>query len=197
MFDSNSKIFALFLLYLIHKYLIIKYMQEIWIDIEGYGGCYQASNFGRVKSLKYNHTFKERILKASKDKKGYLIVCLCKDGIKKSYKVHRLIALTFIPNPDNLPEINHKDEDKTNNRIENLEWCDRKHNVNFGSRTKRMVESKTNYPKFSKQVLCVETGKIYPSIHQVERELGFLHGNISLSCNGKIKSAYGYTWRYV
>lgn len=171
-------------------------MKEIWRDIEGYEGLYQVSNLGNVKSLNYNRTGKERILKATKDN-GYLSVCLYKDGIKKSYKVHRIIALAFLPNPDNLPQVNHKDEDKTNNRVDNLEWCNSKYNNNYGTRNKRSGESQTNHPKFSKQVLCVETGVIYPSTRQVERKLGFANSNISAACNGKYKRAYGFHWRYI
>lgn len=168
-------------------------MKEIWRDIEGFGDCYQVSNRGIVKSLKFG---KERIMKAKKDK-GYLRVGLRKDGKQKFYMVHRLVALAFLPNPENLPEINHIDEDKTNNRVENLEWCSAKYNTNYGSRTKKATESNTNHQNMSKKVLCVETGKIYPSAHQVERDLGFLNGNISAACNGKYKQAYGFHWRYI
>lgn len=166
-------------------------MKEIWRDIEGYEG-YQVSNLGRVKSLKFG---KEQILKVKKDR--YLRIGLCKDGKQKFYMVHRLVALAFLPNPENLPEINHIDEDKTNNRVENLEWCDRKYNINYGSHNKRKSESQTNYPKFSKKVICVETGVIYQSAMQVKRELGFSNGNISNACNGRCKSAYGFHWRYI
>lgn len=156
---------------------------EIWKDIEGYEG-YQISNYGRVKSLKYG---KERIRKPTKDKDGYLTVTLCKQGEKKTYKVHRLVAKAFIPNVNNYLEVNHKDENKTNNTIQNLEWCTRSYNNNYGTRTE----------KTSKQVLCVETGKIYVSTREIRRQFGFDHGCISKCCNGKRKQAYGYTWKYV
>ena len=172
-------------------------IKEIWRDIEGYESLYQVSNFGRVKSLNYRHTCKEKLLKAHKDKDGYLRVNLYKEGKKKTYGIHRLVAQAFIPNPDNLPQVNHKDEDKSNNRLDNLEWCSAEYNVNYGSRTKRMAESKTNYPKFSKQVLCVETGVIYPSTKQVERELGFANSNISAVCLGKQKTCGRFHWRYI
>lgn len=157
---------------------------EIFKDIEGYEGLYQISNLGNVKSLKFG---KERILKPGKNKYNYLQVVLTKQGKVKGYLVHRLVAMAFILNPNNFREINHRDEDKTNNRVENLEWCDRKYNINYGTRTE----------KYSKQVLCVETNKIYSSTRQVERQLGFYRSAISNACTGKLKQAYGYTWRYV
>lgn len=169
-------------------------MQEIWKDIEGYEGCYQVSNLGRVKSLMYG---KEKILKAQVVTNGYLAVSLCKEGKIKKHTIHRLVAKAFIENPDNLPQVNHRDENKTNNTIQNLEWCSAEYNMNYGNRNKRSVESNTNNPKKSKQVLCVETNKIYPSVMQVKREFGFSNSNISKVCLGKIKSAYGYTWRYI
>ena len=166
-------------------------MKEIFKNIQGYENLYQISSNGRVKSLNYNHTGKERILKPAKYNCGYLMVGLWKQGKSKRYLVHRLVALHFIPNPNNLPQVNHKDEDKTNNQVNNLEWCDSLYNINYGTRNQRVVES------LSKKVLCVETGKIYPSISEVQREFGFSKGNISKCCNGKLKQMYGFHWRYV
>lgn len=172
-------------------------MQEEWSDIEEYSGLYQISNLGRVKSLNYNHTGKEKILKSNKRADGYLQVDLHNQGNKKTHRVHRLVAMAFIENPNNYEEINHRDEDKANNCVSNLEWCDRKHNCNFGTRNERSATNRINHPKRSKQVLCVETGKIYPSTKEVQRHLGFSQGNISSACNGRLKQAYGYTWKYV
>lgn len=172
-------------------------MQEEWRDIEEYFGLYQISNLGNVKSLGNNKTRKEKILKPEKTKGEYLRVCLSKDGKHKMYLVHRLVASTFIENPNNYEEINHRDEDKANNYVSNLEWCDRKHNINYGTHNQRSAASRINHPKRSKQVLCVETGKVYKSTHQVQRELGFAQGYISSACIGKYKQAYGYTWKYV
>lgn len=113
-------------------------IEEIWKDILGYEGLYQVSSYGRVRSLdrydRMNHFLKGRILKLYTRKGGYLFVQLHLNGKGKNYLVHRLVAIAFIPNPDNLPEVNHLDEDKTNNRVENLEFCDRKYNINFGTR---------------------------------------------------------------
>lgn len=162
---------------------------EIWKDIKGYEG-YKVSNLGNVKSLNYNRTGKEKILKPKKNK-GYLYVNLCKQGKVKFYLVHRLVAQAFIPNPNNYPQINHKDEDKTNNTIQNLEWCDRKYNNNYGTRNQRSALSR------SKQVLCVETGLLYTSLIEVQRQLGFAQPNISSACTGRYKTAYKYHWEYV
>ena len=179
-------------------------MKEIWRNVVNYEGLYMVSNLGYVKSLGNGNARnpnwqKERILKSGKDKDGYLLVALFKDGKRKTLRVHRLVAQAFIPNPDNLSQVNHINEIKKDNRVENLEWCDAKYNANYGTHNKRVSESQTNYPKFSKQVLCVETGVIYPSVMQVKRELGFSNTNISEVCLGKRKrkTAYGFHWRYI
>lgn len=132
-------------------------MQEIWKDIENYEGYYQVSNLGRVRSVnrivinsmggKIQHLQgKLQILKPGK--LGYVIAQLSKDNKRKYCKVHRLVAQAFIPNPDNLPEVNHKDENKANNRVDNLEWCDREYNVNYGTCSLRI--SKANKGRSSK-----------------------------------------------
>lgn len=157
---------------------------EIFKDIEGYEGLYQVSNMGNVKSLGNggSNASRERILKPIKLKNGYLQVGLYKEGKLKHYIIHRLVAQAFIDNPNNYPQVNHKDEDKTNNKVENLEFCDCQYNIDYS---------------LSKQVMCLETGKIYPSTHQVERELGYNIGSISKCCNGKLKTAYKFHWQYV
>lgn len=157
-------------------------MKEIFKDIEGYEGLYQVSNFGRVKSLGNDKTRKEKILKPAKNiKYGYLYIVLCKQGKRKQHLVHRLVASAFLPNPNNLPEINHRDECKTNNNCSNLEWCDRQYNIDYSN---------------SKQVLCVETGKIYPSAHEAKRQLGFNNTHISSACRGRLKTYKGFHWQY-
>ena len=164
---------------------------EVWKNIEGYEGIYQVSNQGRVKSIGYG---KERILKPAKVGSGYLKVNLWKNGEKKQFLVHRLVCQTFIYNPYNLPEVNHRDENKTNNYVENLEWCDRKYNNNYGTHNQRMVE------KLSKSVLqFTKDGKFvkeWKSTKDVERNLGFNHSFISACCLGKYKFGYEYIWKY-
>lgn len=169
-------------------------IKEEWRDIEGYENLYQVSNLGRVKSLKFG---KEKILKLKKTWDGYCIVGLCQQNKRKDYLVHRLVAQTFIDNPQNLPQVNHRDENPLNNDVQNLEWCTPKQNINYGTHNQRSAASRINHPKRSKQVLCVETGKIYPSASEVERHLGFSQGNISSACRGKLKTAYRFHWRYV
>lgn len=106
-------------------------MDEIWKSIND---RYSVSNLGNIKS---NYANKEKILSPYKNHDGYLMVDLRSPGKRKSISVHRLVAIAFIPNPNNLPEVNHKDEDKTNNRVDNLEWCTLQYNCNYGTRNVR------------------------------------------------------------
>lgn len=178
-------------------------MTEEWRDIEGYEGLYMISNTGKVKSLERAvwtgrgcyHTLPERILKADKWGGGYYQVTLFKDGKRNRYKVHRLVAQAFIPNPDNLPCINHKDENKKNNCVQNLEWCTYKYNSNYGTNIERRVS------KRRKAVIGtnIATGNIlkFPSAPEAERQMGIAASSICRCCNGKVKSAGGYVWHYV
>ncbi len=169
---------------------------EIWKNINGYDD-YQVSSMGRFKSLKYG---KERILKPTKDGSGYLKVGLSKDGKVKEHLAHRIVAEAFLNNPYNLSEVNHKNEDKSDNRVENLEWCDHKYNMNYGTGRQRFSMKHKN-GKTSKKVfqytLAGEFVAEYPSVHEVERQLGYSQGNISECCNDKRKTAYSYVWRYL
>ena len=169
-------------------------MEEIWKDIEGYEGKYMVSNFGRVKSLKDRYgNYREKIFKPCNDGHGYYFVLLCSNGKPKPFKIHRLVAQTYIPNPDNLDQVNHKDENKQNNCVNNLEWCTCKYNNCYGSRNERMSKSR------SKKVACYKDGKIikiYNAIKDVEKD-GFYHSNVCRCCKGQYKSSGGYTWRYI
>lgn len=169
---------------------------EIWCPIKGYEGLYEVSDQGRVKSLKFG---KERILKPRRNNCGYLQVCLYKNVEQKMYLVHRLVSKTFIPNPKNLTEVNHKDENKENNSVQNLEWCDRKYNNNYGTRI-QMVSKKNTNGKLSKPLLqYTKSGEFvreWKSSHDVERNLGFAQQHISSCCIGKLKSANGFVWKY-
>lgn len=172
-------------------------MEEIWKYIVDYEDLYQISNKGNVKSLENNKTKKEKILKQPVDKDGYLFVCLCKNGKIKNFKVHRLVAEAFIQNPNNLPQVNHKDENKQNNCVENLEFCTAKYNNKYGTKNKRIAE------KLSKPVLQIDktTNEViseFTSIMEVERQLGISCSNISECCNNKPhhNTAYGFKWKY-
>ena len=167
---------------------------KIWKDIKGYENLYQVSSEGRVKSLGNgkSNASKERVLKPYKTKGGYLVVSLSKDGKQKLYYIHRLVATAFITNPNNLSEVNHKNEDKTDNRIENLEWCTSQYNNNFGTHNERMAKSKSiPILQFTKNGEFIRK---WDSAIQAERELGFCNSGINKNLKGKLKSAYGYIW---
>lgn len=174
-------------------------MKEQWKEIKGYEGIYEISNLGNVKSLKRivkgrwgNTKISSKILVPAKDKDGYSVVALCKNGGQKVSKIHRLVAEAFIPNPNNFIQINHKDENKTNNNVSNLEWCNAKYNSNYGTRTNRIKE------KTSKKVIQYEkNGEVvafYDSVNQAKRTTKISH--IYDCCNGKLKQVGGYIWRY-
>ena len=147
------------------------------------------SNLGRVKSLRRNIILKSKI-----ERNGYERVILSTNNIRKGYYIHRLVANAFIPNPDNLSQVNHKDENKANNCISNLEWCTPKYNTNYGTGNKRRARSQ------SKKVIQFKPDgtfvKEWESIREIERNLGFDHSNISRCCRGKYACAYGYLWKY-
>ena len=170
----------------------MKITTEIWKDIKGYEGLYQISNLGRVKSAinRSNHKH-ELILKPIKDRDGYYRVHLYKKSKLTTYFIHKLVAETFIPNPDDLPIVNHKDEDKTNNCMNNLEWCTVRYNNSYGNRLINI--SKTS----GKPVQCVETGLIYHSIKEAGRQTGIDYSSIAKNCRGKRSVAGSYHWKYV
>ena len=170
--------------------------KEYWKPVVGYEGHYQVSNFGRVKSIKFG---KERILKPGTNKYGYLLVMLCKDGKVKGFTVHRLVAEAFLPNPHNYPCVNHKDENKQNNNVSNLEWCSAQYNNTYGTRIERVAEKTTN-GKCSKPVLQFDLNgnliKEWKSINECGRKNGFNKGGICKCCQGKQKTYKGFLWEY-
>ena len=175
-------------------------MEEIWKDIEGYEGYYQVSNMGRVKSLNYKHTGKERMLKQSKTNWGYSRVSFSKDGKSKHYLVHRLVASAFCENPHGYNNVNHKDENKQNNKASNLEWCNSSYNNTYNDRAKKAGRKLRNDPNRSKAVIAIDkiTGLIleFPSAHEASRQTKINQGNISNCCIGRQKSAGGFYWLY-
>lgn len=171
--------------------------KEIWKDIKDYEGLYQVSNFGRIKSLSRKGTY-ARILKPSTNKDGYLQVHLCKNGKLKTFLVHRLVAEAFLDNPNNLPQVNHKDENPQNNNVENLEFCSAKYNTNFGNRNKKIAEKMTN-GKLSKKVLQYTLDGQFVREWESTAECGrngFNQGHICSCCQGKIKKHHNFIWRY-
>lgn len=165
-------------------------MEEIWKPIEKFEK-YLISNLGRVYSTKRN-----QFIKGTPDKKGYIRVRFYEKGKNYTCKVHRLVAQAFISNPDNLPQVNHKDENKANNCVNNLEWCDNSYNYHYGTRIERTIIANTNKETTSLPVLCIETNIIYPSINEAERQTRVSQQNISKVCHGKRITAGGFHWKY-
>lgn len=175
---------------------------EEWRDVVGYEGYYEVSSFGRVRSV-------DRLvpLKNGRDRwtKGHIMslthgnscgryysAMLSRDGIAKRVLVHRLVAEAFIPNPDDLPEVNHKDENDKNNRVENLEWCGRRYNNVYGTKLLRqMIANGT-------PVLQLKDGEVvnaYPSEALAAYFTGATQGGIDACIHGKCKKSGGYEWR--
>lgn len=184
-------------------------MNEIWKDIAGFEGVYQVSNKGNVRSLdryvqcadSVRH-YKGRLMKQDKKKNGYLQVNLKRQAVNKQFLIHRLVAVAFLPNPDGLATVNHKDENKENNSVDNLEWCSQSYNNHFGKgyRT-RCVNAKNGAIRSqAKAVLQYSIDGVfiaeYFSAMEAGRANGVRQGGISECCNGKQKTAYGYIWRY-
>lgn len=178
-------------------------MEEIWKDIEDYEG-YQVSNFGRVRSLdRYNSRgwwIKGCILKPIMDKKGYLTVGLSKNNQRKAFKVHRLVALHFIPNIENKPEIDHINTIKTDNRVENLRWVTPKENSNNPLSIVNKSESKKGIKNHRHQpVLQYDKDgnfiREWDTMTEAETTLKITH-KIHFVCQGKRKTCGGYIWKY-
>ena len=184
-------------------------MKEEWKDIKDYEGLYQVSNWGRILSLNYHREGKAELKNPSEDKDGYLKVNLWKNGKYKTCKVHRLVAETFLPNPENKPCINHKiegDEGKKINMVifnedgsinkekTSIEWVTREENNNYGSHNERSAKAR------SKPVLQFSlTGEFireWPSAMEASHQIGIAQPNICNCCRGKLKSTGGFVWRY-
>lgn len=161
--------------------------------IEGFDD-YAVSTDGKVWTLDYNHTGKMKELKPNPIKGGYLQVCLYNGDTRVMKLVHRLVSEAFIANPENKPEVNHKDEVKTNNCVDNLEWCTGEYNRNYGTRNERAAKTLTNRKDRSTPVVCLETAVVYPSTCEASRQTGVNQRHISECCNGKLKTAGGFHW---
>lgn len=184
---------------------------EEWRDIQGYEGLYQVSNNGRVKrvghSVKYKngveHFYKERMLSPNLQNTGYLTVTLCSTEGQRIFSIHRLVAEAFIPNVSNAPQVNHKDGDKTNNNVENIEWCTASENSSHAWRNGLSKVTERHRESARKMCLqraipveCVETGEVFDSAAEAARHLGIWNQNISKVLHGTRKSAGGYRFRY-
>ena len=201
-------------------------MVEEWRDIVieqngvvyDYTGLYQVSNYGRVRSLNYRGNGGVEVLKPALDKKGYKRVTLFKNKNRHILQVHRLVALMFIPNPDNLPCVNHKDETPGHDWVENLEWCTYEYNLNYGTRSEKASKSLKDR-EFSEEtkhkmsenhadvrgeknprarkVICVETKQIFDTLKQAGEWCNISKENICQCCKGRQKTAGGYHWKYL
>lgn len=181
-------------------------INEQWRPVDGFEELYAVSNLGRVKSLNYKRTGAEKILKPVKRKDGYLQVNLCRNEKCKTFLIHRLVAAAFIPNPMGFTEINHLNEDKTNNYVDNLEFCDRRYNLNFGHHNEKVSASLTNHPALSKTVEASRFSDFseielrFLSTNEAGRN-GYNQSSVSACCrecyhyegNNKYKGLY---WRY-
>ncbi len=173
---------------------------EIWRNLPTDGlEHYQVSNLGNVRNTSYKGTEKIRSMSQCTDKNGYFVVCLTKkDGKQRNYRVHRLVAEAFIPNPQKYEQVNHRDEVKTNNKVDNLEWCDCAYNNNYGTRNIRVSKSKIN-TNCKPVCQCDMDGnalKVWPSMNEINRQLGYDTGLIAKRCLGIGNSAYGFKWKY-
>lgn len=156
-------------------------MNEIYKDIAGFEDKYEVSSLGNVRNK-----ITGRLLKPGRTNRGYLFVNLCKDGISKFKSIHRLVAQAFLPNPDNKPQINHKDKNRSNNNVDNLEFCTSQYNVDYS------VSKPVNQYSLDGRLLYT-----YKSTMEAERQTGVPHQNICQCCLGKRLSAGDFIWKFV
>ena len=175
-------------------------MQEIWKDIKGYERLYQVSNLGKIKSLNYNHTKEEKIRKLDKSNKGYLSILLCNNNGKKKYNVHRLVAEAFIPNPDNLPQVNHIDGNKENNQVNNLEWCTNGYNEAHAYKLGLKSKNYGSKNGMAKAVLQFDLDNNfideYKTIEEAHQKTKIAVDTIIRSCKNRTKKHNKYIFKY-
>lgn len=175
--------------------------EEEWRPITGYEGLYEVSNYGNVRSVTRKvrcrgqgyRAIKSRPRQIQQRGNGYLFVSLCKNGKHKMFSVHRLVADAFIPNPNKFPQVNHRDEDKTNNHVENLEWCTSVYNAWYGTAIARAANSESVPVNAYKDGFLLAT---FRSAMEAERMTGINHTSISSCLHGKLKAAGGYEWKF-
>ena len=181
---------------------------ETWKDIKGYEGLYQVSDAGNVRSC--DHVVKNRsgmalkkgkiLAQANVDKTHYKKVTLYRNNVGKTFLVHRLVAMAFIDNPEGYEQINHIDENPSNNAMSNLEWCDAKYNVTYGSRTEKSIKKRTGTPVGEQAILQYSlTGELiqrFESAVKAAKAIGGDNSSICRCANGKNKTSYGYYWKW-
>lgn len=165
-------------------------MTEEWKPVVGFEGLYEVSNFGNVKSICAGRWKSTMIRKPVPDRDGYLTVNLKKNGKYVCAKIHRLVAKAFISNPNNLPQINHKDEDKANNRADNLEWCDCRYNNNYNDRPKRFYKPVIQLTDDGREIQRFE------SVKAAAESIGINPANISGVLTGRRLKTGGFRWQY-
>lgn len=171
-------------------------MEEIWKDITDYEGLYQVSNLGRIKSFRESTKFgkqKELILKPSLINSGYEVVSLYKGKRKRKFQVHRLVASEFLDNPDNLPCVNHKDENKLNNCVDNLEWCSYLYNNNYGTAKIRSIYTRSK--PIAQKTMDGLPLATYESLHIASSLLGYDYVNMKNWCKNGFGG--GYRWEFI
>lgn len=180
-------------------------MTEEWRPLKEFDGSYEVSSFGRVRSLDrmiadgrpgvaLKRLLRGRIMATTPNNHGYLCVYICKDGKKYCKRVHRLVAEAFIPNPENLPQINHKDENKKNNKVDNLEWCTAEYNMNYGTLPKKLSKRK------SKRCMAIYpdgAAIVFNSVKEAAEAFHTSFGNICAACRGERKYSHGLRWVYL
>lgn len=169
-------------------------MNEEWEEVYGFDILYEVSNFGRLRTKhhgKLGYLDKYRYIELRENNHGYMNACLKGTQKKQTVYIHRLVAQAFVPNPNGYNEVNHKDENKKNNKSENLEWCEHIYNCNYGTRNTRTAT------KRSKAIRCIETGIVYESVHKAAEVFDVGVSAIGNCLKGRSKTCAGYTWEYV
>lgn len=178
---------------------------EIWKPVKGYEGVYSVSSFGRVRREEFSQilpngavgTIKSHIMKSIIGSNNYLYVVLCQNNKRKRYSVHRLVAIAFLPNPNNLPEVNHKDQNRQNAMVDNLEWCDRLYNVRYGDGIEKAAKKKSKpIDRYTLNGEYIDTWESQQEFYRKHNITG--DSLIYKACAGthNIISAYGYKWRF-
>lgn len=176
---------------------------EAWLPIDGYEGYYEVSNLGRVRSLPRVVTMSNGVKRKTAGKiltlvrygNGYQAVRLTRNNVPDSRSVHRLVAEAFIPNDEGLPEVNHKDENKHNNRADNLEWCDRRYNNTYGTAKIRAAVT-SGKPVLQKSLEDGHIINAWATEGLAATFTGATQSGISMCCRGETKSSGGFAWEW-